>query len=63
MIDVTTLGSGKRSYVTAGLLVILGIGTALGYVEIPDDVREGLVTLLAGAGLAFLRSGVTKEAR
>lgn len=52
--------AGKKSYLTAALLIVLGIAQALGYAEIPQEVREGLLTILTGAGVAFLRAGVKK---
>ena len=48
--------SGKKTYITAGVILVVGILKSVG-VEIPLYVWAAL----SAAGLAFLRSGVEKS--
>lgn len=49
---------GLKTYIVALLIIIAGVLSALGYLS--DDVRDTVVTVLLGGGLATLRAGVAK---
>ena len=52
---------GKKSYLAAGMLVLLGVGTALGYVtDLPPEVVEGAKLALLGALGGALKAAVAK---
>lgn len=58
---LTTAGSGRRTYVLGGGLILLGVAVVAG-VEIPEDTRAGLWTALSGAAAITLRAAVAKLA-
>ena len=49
---------GKKTYILAGLLVVLGVLYA--FELLPEEVFLGVFSLLTGGGLAALRKGVTQ---
>lgn len=50
--------NGLRTYIIAALIIITGVLSALGYLS--DEIRNTVVTVLIGGGLATLRSGIAK---
>lgn len=57
---VTEALSGKKSYLAAGGLVLLGVAVALGYADADPNLVEGVKVALLGALGAALRAGVAK---
>ena len=51
---------GKKTYITAILLVVYNVGIALGWWTMDNEIIIAINTVLAGFGLGFLRAGVAK---
>lgn len=49
---------GSRTYIIALLIIVAGVLSALGYLS--NEIRDTVVTVLLGGGLATLRAGVSK---
>lgn len=49
---------GKKTYISGGMLVLLGVAVALGYAEPDSDLIEGAKIALTGALGAALRVGL-----
>lgn len=49
---------GKKTYIIAGLIGVVTVAAALGYIG--DETKITLIGLLGGGGLATLRAGVSK---
>jgi len=59
---IKQLGSGKRSYVVAVAIVVLGILVALGKVHLTPEQSQLIYSLLGGGAIAFLRAGSKNDA-
>lgn len=57
---LTAAGSGARTYVAGGGLVVLGVGVLTGYASLSEEQLAGVLALLGGAGLVALRAAVGK---
>lgn len=57
---MTKFLEGKKTYLTGGMLVALGVLTCLGYAEPSGEVVEGVKALLVGAAAMALRAAVAK---
>lgn len=57
---IRKLFDGKKSYLTGGALVALGLAVAFGYAQLPAETFEGLAVALAGAVTVFLRMAIAK---
>jgi hypothetical protein len=50
--------NGYKSFMVALAIIAVGVLNALGYVS--EDIRDTVVTILLGTGVATLRHGISK---